>query len=278
LRTIQAKRVTLFPGVPALYTALAASPDLAKYNLSSLKFCLSGGASLPLATKHRFQTLTGCALIEGYGLSEASPVATCNPIGDGNKPGSIGVPLPGTVVQIRSLDNPSKVLPAGERGEICIRGPQVMLGYWRRPEETAAALGSGYLRTGDVGYMDEEGYVFLIDKLKDLILCNGYNVYPRVVEEAIQSHPAVEEVTVVGVPDPHRGQAPKAFVKIRQGHTLSEEALHNFLQDKLSRIERPRHIEFRDELPKTPIGKLSKKALIAEEHTGSGGDGAGIAA
>lgn len=278
LRTIQTKRATLFPGVPTLYTAIVASSDAAKYNLSSLKFCLSGGSNLPLETKHRFEQLSGCVLIEGYGLSESSPVVTCNPVGDGNKPGSVGLPLPGTVVEIHSLDDPNKVLPAGERGEICIRGPQVMLGYWQRPEETAAALVSGCLHTGDVGYMDEEGYVFLIDRLKDLILCNGYNVYPRVVEEAIYLHPAVEEVTVIGVPDPHRGQAPKAFVKVKEGQVLSEEALHHFLQDKLSRIERPRAIEFRDELPKTPIGKPSKKALLAEQQTHTGGDSAGIAA
>ena len=278
LRTIQTKRATLFPGVPALYTAITTSSDLTKYNLSSLKFCLSGGASLPLETKRRFEKLTGCALVEGYGLSESSPVATCNPIGAGNKPGSIGLPLPGTVIEIRSLDDPTKVLPTGERGEICIRGPQVMRGYWQRPEETAATLAGDCLHTGDIGYTDDEGYVFLLDRLKDLIVCNGYNVYPRVIEEAMQLHPAVEEVTVIGVPDPHRGQVPKAFVKIRAEHALSEEALHDFLQDKLSRIERPRFIEFREELPKTVIGKPSKKALIAEEQIRAGGDGAGIAA
>jgi long-chain acyl-CoA synthetase len=278
LRTIAAKGVTLFPGVPTVYAAITASPDLAKYDLSPLKLCLSGGASLPLETQRRFEKLTGCTLVEGYGLSESSPVATCNPIGGGHKPGSIGIPLPGTVVEIRSLDAESKLLPAGERGEICIRGPQVMLGYWQRPGETATTLASGCLHTGDVGYMDEQGYVFLIDRLKDLILCNGYNVYPRVIEEAIHLHPAVEEVTVIGVPDPHRGQAPKAFVKVREGHSLSQEALHEFLQDKLSRIERPRFIEFRDELPKTLIGKLSKKALMAEERNQVGGDDPGIAA
>ncbi len=278
LRTIQNMRITFFPGVPTLYTAIAASSDVTRYDLSSLKFCLSGGARLPLQTKRRFEKLAGCALVEGYGLSECSPVATCNPVDNSNKPGSIGIPLPGTVVEIRSLADLSKVVPAGERGEICIRGPQVMLGYWQRSEETAATVVGGFLHTGDVGSMDEAGYVFLIDRLKDLILCNGYNVYPRAVEEAIQLHPAVEEVTVVGIPDPHRGYAPKAFVKIREGHVLGEEALQSFLQDKLSRIERPRFIEFRDELPKTLIGRLSKQALMAEEQNRAGGDGPGIAA
>jgi dicarboxylate--CoA ligase PimA len=276
LKTIQNKRATLFPGVPTIYSAITNSQDLSKYDLSSLKFCLSGGAGLPLETKRRFEELTGCVLVEGYGLSEASPVATCNPIGGGNKAGSIGVPLPNTVVEVHSLDEPNKVLPPGSRGEICIRGPQVMRGYWQRLEETTKTLVDGCLRTGDVGYMDEEGYIFLIDRLKELIICNGYNVYPRVIEEAIYRHPAVAEVTVIGVSDPRRGECPKAFVKLREGHSLTEAELKEFLQDKLSRIERPRFIEFRDELPKTLIGKLSKKELVAEEQAGGGG--AGIAA
>ena len=276
LKTIQNKRATLFPGVPTIYSAISNSDDLCKYDLSSLKFCLSGGAGLPLETKRRFEELTGCVLVEGYGLSEASPVVTCNPIAGLSKAGSIGVPLPNTIVEVRSLDDPTRICSPGSRGEICIRGPQVMQGYWQRVEETAETLVDGCLRTGDVGYMDEEGYIFLIDRLKELIICNGYNVYPRVIEEAIYRHPAVAEVTVIGVPDSHRGEVPKAFVKLREGHSLTEEELKEFLQDKLSRIERPRFIVFRDELPKTLIGKLSKKELVAEEQAGGGG--AGIAA
>ncbi len=278
LKTIHSKRATLFPGIPAFYSAIVASPDAAKYDLTSLKLCLSGGARLALATKRRFEELVRCPLIEGYGLSETSPVATCNLVGDGNKPGSIGLPLPGTVIEIRSLDERRKVLAVGQRGEICIRGPQVMDGYWQRPVDTAATLIDGCLHTGDVGYMDDEGYVFLIDRLKDLILCDGYHVYPRMIEEAIQLHPAVEGVAVIGVPDHHRGQAPKAMVKVKKGYALSEETLHAFLQDKLSRVERPRVIEFCAELPTLPIAKLSNTALMTAEQPRAGGDSTDIAA
>ena len=270
LETIDAKRPTLFPGVPTIYTAINASPGLSGYDLSSIKYCISGGAPLPAEVKRTFEALTGCTLVEGYGLSESSPVATCNPIIGPAKEGSIGLPLPATVIEIRDMnapgDNPGKVVETGEKGEVCIAGPQVMAGYRNRPEETAAALADGFLHTGDVGTMDAQGHVFLIDRIKDLILCGGYNVYPRAVEEAIYLHPSVEEVTVIGIADDYRGQSPKAFVKLRDGEHLNEEELLAFLKDKLSPIEIPRHIEFRKSLPKTMIGKLSKKELAAEEQ------------
>ena len=205
-------------------------------------------------------------LVEGYGLSECAPVATANPVIGINKEGSIGVPAPGVTIEIRDLADFNRVLGVGEKGEVVVRGPNVMLGYWRRPTETADTIVDGALRTGDVGMMDAEGYVFLLDRLKDLIICGGYNVYPRAVEEAIYLHPEVEAVTVIGVPDDYRGQTPKAFVQRRAGSDLTAEQLLAFLADKLSRIELPKLIEFRAELPKTAVGKLSKKELIAEEN------------
>ncbi len=266
LRTIDARKPTIFPAVPTIYGAINRRGDLSKFELSSLKFCISGGAPLPLEIKRQFEDRTGCVLIEGYGLSEASPIVTCNPIDGITKENSIGLPLPATEIKIRSLKPPHNVVRDGNTGELWVRGPQVMAGYWNRPDETAQTLRDGFLRTGDVGYRDPDGYLFLIDRLKDVIICSGYNVYPRVIEEAIYLHPTVAEVTVIGVDDDYRGQAPKAFIKLQPGTAVSEDDLRHFLADKLSSIERPKYFEFRDELPKTMIGKLSKKELVAEER------------
>jgi long-chain acyl-CoA synthetase len=202
-------------------------------------------------------------------------VACCNPFSAANKAGSIGLPLPGTDIIIVDRDDPSRILPQGETGEICIAGPQVMAGYWRRPDATAEVIVDGRLRTGDVGYMDSDGYTFIIDRMKDMILVSGFNVFPRNVEEAIYQHPAVEEVTVIGIPDEYQGESVKAFVKLRDGHTLVADHLIEFLSDKLGRHEMPRHVEFRDALPKTMIGKLSKKELVAEEMAKRDASGAG---
>jgi long-chain acyl-CoA synthetase len=214
--------------------------------------------------KRNFEGASGCALVEGYGLSETSPVATANPLVGVNKPGSIGLPIPATRLSIRSLDNPAKEVALGETGEICIAGPQVMKGYWRRPKETADTMVGEFFRTGDVGYMDAEGFTFIVDRIKDIIICSGFNVYPRRIEEAIYEFPAVQEVTVLGIPDSYRGEAPKAFVKLREGMQATTTDIMKFLENKLSKIEMPAAIEFRDELPKTLIGKLSKKELRAE--------------
>ena len=265
LKLLDRKKVTLFPGVPTIYNAISHHGALGSYDLSSLWCCISGGAPLPIEVKRRFEEASGCSLVEAYGLSETSPAATSNPLFGKTKEGSIGIPFPGTVVEVHDLEQPGCKLPVGEKGEICIRGPQVMSGYWNRPEATAETIIDGALHTGDVGYMDEEGYTFLVDRLKDLIICSGYNVYPRVIEEAIYRHAAVAEVTVCGVPDAYRGESPKAFVRLKDGQELTAEELLAFLEDKLSKIEMPEHIEFRDELPKTMIGKLSKKELVAEE-------------
>lgn len=274
LQLIQKKKPTLFPGVPTMYTAINGYTQVGKYDLSSIKYCISGGAPLPLQVKKTFEELTGCTLVEGYGLSETTPVATCNPMTGKSKEGSIGIPMPDTRIEIRSTEDPSRAVPHGERGEICIAGPQVMIGYWNRPEDTEEVFSGGFLRTGDVGYMDEEGYTFIVDRIKDLILAGGYNVYPRTVEEAIYQHPAVAEVTVIGVPDEYRGESPKAFISLREGQSLQEQELLDFLKDKLSKVEMPREIEFREELPKTMIGKLSKKELVEEEKAKGEGGGA----
>ncbi len=264
LKTIDRKKPTLFPAVPTIFNAINHDPDIEDYDLTSLKLCISGGAPLPVDVKHTFETRTGCVVVEGYGLSEASPVVCTNPTVGENKPGSVGLPMPGTIVEIRSLENDTLVGP-GEKGEICVRGPQVMKGYWNREKETAEALKGGAFHTGDIGYMDEDGHIFIVDRIKDMIIASGYKVYPRIVEEAVQLHPSVEEVVVIGVDDPYRGQTPKAYIKVKKGKELAEQEMVHFLKDKLSPIEIPEHFEFRDELPKTLIGKLSKKEL-KEEH------------
>lgn len=264
LALIRSLKPTLMPGVPTLYNALLTSPKLEQGNLASLKFCFSGGAPLPVEVKRNFEGASGCALVEGYGLSETSPVATANPLSGTNKVGSIGLPIPATRLSIRSLDDPAKEVALGETGEICIAGPQVMKGYWRRPKETADAMVGEFFRTGDVGYMDAEGFTFIVDRIKDIIICSGFNVYPRRIEEAIYEFPAVQEVTVLGIPDSYRGEAPKAYVKLREGMEATSADIMKFLETKLSKIEMPAAVEFRDELPKTLIGKLSKKELRAE--------------
>jgi long-chain acyl-CoA synthetase len=264
LKLIRQTKPTLMPGVPTLYTALMNSPNLKPGDLASLKFCFSGGAPLPLEVKRGFEKVSGCTLVEGYGLSETSPVATANPLIGANKEGSIGIPMPGTRLSLRSLEDPSREVPLGETGEIAINGPQVMKGYWQRPKETADVFSGDFFRTGDVGYMDAEGFTFIVDRIKDIIICSGFNVYPRRIEEAIYEFAPVEEVTVLGIPDPYRGEAPKAFVKLREGANVTVEELYKFLEPKLSKIEMPAEIEFRDSLPKTMIGKLSKKELRAE--------------
>ncbi|WP_442919841.1 long-chain-fatty-acid--CoA ligase [Methyloligella sp. 2.7D] len=272
LKLIDKLKPNLMPGVPTLFGAMIRFHGIGKFDLTSLRLCISGGAALPLEIKHDFERIAGCHLIEGYGLSETSPVATCNPMDRPPKEGSIGLPLPGTELSIRSLEDPAKEMPQGESGEICIAGPQVMAGYWRNQAETEATFTGRFFRTGDVGYMDEEGFVFIIDRIKDMITSSGFNIYPRRIEDALYTHPAVQEVTVIGIPDTYRGEAPKAFVKLKADQEVSEEALVGFLKTKLAKIEIPTEIEFRDELPKTMVGKLSKKELVAEsagKHAGA---------
>ena len=267
MKDINKKKPTIMPGVPTMYMAISNHPKIKEFDLTSIKACLSGGAPLPVEVKQQFEQLARCKLVEGYGLTETSPIAACNPIEGENKAGSIGIPVPGTRIVITDRENPKKFMPQGEPGEICVEGPQVMLGYWQRPDETKNTIRSGRLHTGDVGYLDEDGYTFIIDRMKDLILAGGFNVYPRHVEEAVYQHPAVEEVTVIGIPDDYRGESPKAFVKLRDdAEKLTEDELIAFLKTRLGKHEIPSQVEFRPELPKTMVGKLSKKELIEEER------------
>ena len=266
IKDLAGKRPTVFPGVPTMYTAIAAHPDAGNLDLTSLKLCNSGGAPLPVEVANRFEGLTGCQLLEGWGMTETCAPGTGSPMNRPRRSGSCGVPMPGITMEFVDVDEPTRVLPYGERGEICVTGPNVMKGYWQKPAETEEAFAGGRFHTGDIGYMDEDGYVFIVDRKKDMILSGGYNVYPRNIEDAVYEHPSVEEVTVIGVTDEYRGQAAKAFIKLRDGASeFTLEELREFLSDKLGRHELPGAVEFRPELPKTPVGKLSKKELIEEE-------------
>jgi long-chain acyl-CoA synthetase len=266
LATIRRTRPTQIFAVPTIYNAVNQLPPGDVPRMDFCHTCISGGAPLPLEVRHAFEERTHCRVVEGYGLSEASPIIACNPLHDGIvKDNSCGPAFPGTVLEIRSLDDPHMLLGLDERGEVSARGPQVMKGYWGQEQATEAAFIDGALRTGDVGYLDEDGYLFLVDRIKDMLLCGGYNVYPRVIEDALYEHADVAEAIVIGVPDDYRGQAPKAFVTLRPGSSATAETLMAFLQDRVSKIERPREIEIRAALPKTLIGKLSRKELVAEE-------------
>lgn len=266
LATLRRTKPTQFFGVPTIFGAVNALPDGEFPDLSSIRIAVSGGAPLPFDVRQLFEKRSGVRVVEGYGLSEASPIITCNPVEGEIKDNSCGIAVPHTVIEIRSLEDPSVVLGTGEKGEVCVRGPQVMLGYWNHPQATKDAFVDGALRTGDVGYLDSDGYLFLVDRIKDMILAGGYNVYPRVIEDALYEHPAVAEAIVIGVDDPYRGQSPKAFVALRPGVPATKEEILDFLRARISKIEMPREIEFRDSLPKTLIGKLSKKELIEEER------------
>ncbi len=265
MKLIAATKPTIMPAVPTVLNAMLNHPKIKAFDMSSLKFVLSGGAPLPIEVKRGFESLTGCKVVEAYGLSETSPGATFNPFEGPVKSGSIGQPLPGTTVSIRAVDDPNKEMPLGQEGEICIKGPQVMKGYWKKPEETANVFHNGYFHTGDVGKMDEDGFIFITDRIKDMIICSGFKVFPRHLEEKIYEHPAVEEVTVIGIKDNYRGEAPKAFIKLKAGMTATGPDILAFLEPKLSKLEMPAQIEFREALPKTMIGKLSKKELKQEE-------------
>ncbi len=267
LADISSQKVTVFAGVPTMFTALIHDPDMAKYELHSLKFCNSGGAPLPVELGTRFNELSGTWLAEGWGMTETSPTGTFTPVVGQRKAGSCGIPHPGVTIKMLDLEDATKYVPLGEKGEMCIKGPNVMKGYWNNPQATAEnTTFDGLFRTGDVAYMDQDGFVFIVDRTKDMLLCSGYNVYPRVLEEAIYLHPAVREVAVIGIPDAYRGQSPKAFVTLKEGakpFTLQE--FQAFLKDKLGKHEMVQALEIRAELPKTPVGKLSKKDLVDEE-------------
>ncbi|MFT3967238.1 MAG: long-chain fatty acid--CoA ligase [Sphingobium sp.] len=265
LGAMKRTKPTQFFGVPTIYVALNDLPDEKIPDLSSVRACISGGAPLPMEVRDLFERRTGAKVVEGYGLSEASPIIACNPLDGVIKRNSCGPQFPGTVLEIRDLDDPHRIVETGGNGEVCARGPQVMQGYWNRPDETAKVFVDGALRTGDIGYLDEDGYLFLVDRMKDVILCGGYNVYPRVIEDAAYHHPAVKEAVAIAIPDEYRGQSPKLFIALQDGAELTGADLREFLKTQLSKIELPKEIEFRPALPRTLIGKLSKKELVQEE-------------
>ncbi|WP_156351792.1 long-chain fatty acid--CoA ligase [Devosia sp. Leaf64] len=256
-------KANVLPAVPTLLNAVARADTTKAEHLASLEVAISGGAALPDEVRNAFAKKSKAILAEGYGLTEASPVVCCAALRVASKPMSIGLPLPGTDIRFIDVDT-KKEVGIGENGELQVKGAQVMPGYFENPQATEEAFDDGWLRTGDVGHMDEDGYVFLVDRIKDLIICSGFNVYPRIIEEALMTHDAVEETNVIGVPDTYRGEAPVAYVKLRAGKAVSETDLKHFLAEKLNKIEMPKEIIFKDALPKTLIGKLSKKELRAE--------------
>lgn len=264
LQSIHDHRPTLFPGAPTMFIGIVNHPHLHKFQLSSIEACVSGSAPMPLEIQHRFEELTGGKLSEGYGLTEASPVTHSNPFWGRRVAGSIGLPWPDTDCRIVDPGT-GEEMPQGSIGELAVKGPQVMLGYWNRPEDTAAVLQEGWLLTGDMGYMDEQGYFFIVDRKKDMIIAGGFNIYPREVEEVLFEHPAVQEAAVVGVPDPYRGETVKAFLVLKQGKQVSDEELDRFCRMKLAAYKVPRLYEYRSELPKTMVGKVLRRQLQEEE-------------
>jgi long-chain acyl-CoA synthetase len=262
MRDIEVKRATGFPGVPTMWIAIANLPDLDKRDLSSLVSCGSGGAPLPVEVAKIFERKTNMKLRSGWGMTETCSPGTAHPHEGPDKPGSIGLMLPGIELDVVALDDNRKILPPGEVGEIRIRGPNVTKGYWNRPQETAEAFVGDRFLTGDIGYMDDDGYFYLVDRKKDMIISGGFNVYPQMIEQAIYTHPAVQEVIVIGIVDAYRGEAAKAFVKLRDGKTpFTLEELKAFLAGKLGKHEIPAALEFVEELPRTSVGKLSRHEL-----------------
>lgn len=263
LKTIQKERPTLFPGAPTMYIGILNHPDIEKYDLSSIEACISGSAPLPVEIQAQFEKKTNGFLVEGYGLSEASPVTHSNLVWGERVKGSIGIPFPDTEAACL-LENGDMAAP-NEMGELMVRGPQVMKGYWRRPEETQAVLKNGWLLTGDIGYMDEYGHFYIIDRKKDMIIAGGYNIYPREVEEVLYEHEAVQEAVVIGIKDSYRGETVKAFIVKKKGSPCSEKDLNEHCRKQLAAYKVPHLYEFRDELPKSTVGKILRRELIDQE-------------
>lgn len=264
LNTIKNEQPTSFPGVPTMYVAITNHPKAEEYGLNSIELCNSGSAPMPLELLREFEGKTGAKILEGYGLSEAAPVTHCNPIFAERKPGSVGIGFPNTDYKIVDLGSGTEEVPVGELGELVIKGPQVMKGYWNMPEETANTLRDGWLYTGDISRVDEDGYLYIVDRKKDLIIASGYNIYPRDVEEVIYEHPSVQEAVVIGVPDPYRGETVKAYIVLKAGKAATEEEMIEYCRKNLAAYKVPRIIEFRSELPKTNVGKILRRALREE--------------
>lgn len=270
MNQIQRERASIFPGVPAMYIGIVNHPDVAKYDLKSVKACISGAAPLPMEVQEQFGAITGGRLVEGYGLTEAAPVTHCNPVYGLRKSGSIGIPLPDVEARLVSLepgpDGRPVDVPVGQEGELALRGPQVMMGYWNKPEETANVRDDeGWLYTGDIARMDEDGYFYIVDRKKDIIIASGYNIVPREVEEVLFSHPKVQEAVVAGIPHPVRGETVKAYVVLKEGEKATAEELIAYCKEQLAAYKVPTAIEFRSELPKSMVGKFLRRVLVEEE-------------
>ncbi len=265
LKAITRNKITAMPGVPTMYQALLDHPDIDKTNFSSLKVCVSGGAPLPQELKKKFEAKTGAKLVEGYGLTESSGVVSCNPYEGLNKPATIGQPVPGTLVKLVDKEDPAKPVSDGEPGELIFSGPQVMQGYWNMPEADEEVFINGFLRTGDVAAIDEDGYIKIVDRIKDMIAVGGFKVFPSQIEEILYKHEAVKEALVIGVPDEYRGESPKAYVALEEAMDVPGAAIKDWLNPQLGKHERVIDVVVRESLPKTMIGKLDRKALRSEE-------------
>ncbi|HEY4601127.1 MAG TPA: long-chain-fatty-acid--CoA ligase [Cerasibacillus sp.] len=264
LKTIEKQKATLFPGAPTIYVGILNHPKLEKYDLSSIEACISGSAPLPVDVQQKFEAITGGRLVEGYGLTETSPVTHANFVWGRRVSGSVGVPWPDTDATILTMETHEEA-EVGEIGEIAVKGPQVMKGYWNNPEETENTFKNGWLLTGDLGYMDEEGYFHIVDRSKDMIIAGGYNIYPREIEEVLYEHEGIMEAVVAGIPDPYRGETVKAYIVPKKGYTLTEKELNQYCRKHLAAYKVPRIYEFRDELPKTAVGKILRRQLIEED-------------
>jgi len=266
LKAIDRYKPSYFPGVPTMYVALNSHPEVTKYDLRSIKLCNSGAAPLPVEVQQQFEEFTGGKLAEGYGLSEAPTATHANPVVGMRKTGSIGLPLPDVEAKVMDAETGEKEMPLGEIGELVVRGPQVMKGYWNRPEETAMVLRGGWLYTGDLARMDEDGFFFIVDRKKEMIIASGFNIYPREIEEVLYEHPKVKEAACYGVPDPYRGQTVKVAIVLKEGESATEDEIIEFCRPRLARYKIPKLVEFRDALPKSLIGKVLRRVLVEEEE------------
>ncbi|MFW5952071.1 MAG: AMP-binding protein, partial [Gemmatimonadota bacterium] len=265
VKSIKKYRVTLFPAVPALFAAINNYPDIENVDISSVRYCISGSAPLPVEVLERFEALTGSKITEGFGLTETSPLTHANPLEGLRKVGSVGVPVPGTDIKVVDVETGETELGFGEEGELCIRGPQVMAGYWNRPDETAIALRDDWVHTGDLARVDDDGFTFIVGRKKDMIVASGYNIYPDEVDQVLYTHPAVLEAATIGLPDPARGETVKSFIVLKPDATVTAEEIRDFCRKELAPFKVPRQIEFIAELPKSSMMKILRRELRDRE-------------
>ncbi len=265
LKAIDEYRPTVFPGVATLYINLMADPELGKHNLRSIKACLSGAMALPQEIQEKFEAISGGRLIEGYGMTETGPLTHANPLNGTRKIGSIGIPVSDTDARLVDVEDGETDVPVGQTGEICVKGPQLMLGYWNMPEETAKMIRNGWLHTGDIGKMDEDGFFYIVDRMKDMIISGGFKIFPRDVEEVLYSHPKVKEAALIGIKDPYHGELPKAFIVLKDGESATADEIIAFCRQHLASYKVPKQVEFRADLPKSLVGKILKRKLMEEQ-------------